>query len=106
MRDDDIAQAGGRDLVSELDSMKLRIAQLERAVLRPGVPELEGERGRWLPVKTVSIDTGYSESCLRKWAKDGLIATRMVGGRKWIDVDSLPERARVRICGLAALDEH
>jgi hypothetical protein len=83
---------------SEQDRFESIIAEFKRdnAALRLRVAELEGkQQEHWMPLK--SADRGpYSYNAVRRWAARGLIKARHVGGRVFVEADSLRQFMALR----------
>jgi hypothetical protein len=69
---------------------------IDNAVLRQRVAELESKHvEHWVPLK--SADRGlYSYSTALRWANRGLVRTKRVGGRLFVDSTSLREFMAMR----------
>src|SRR5450432_2007252 len=87
-----------RQSQSERDRFESIIAEFKRdnAALRQRVIELEGkQQEHWIPLK--SADRGpHSYNTIRRWAERGLIKTRHVGGRVFVEADSLRQFMAMR----------
>ena len=83
---------------SEQDRFESILAKFKRdnAALRQRVAELEAKSvEKWMPLK--SADRGpHSYNTIRRWAKRGLIKTRYVGGRVFVEADSLRQFMAMR----------
>ena len=83
---------------TENDRFQSILAKFERdnAALRAKVAELEAKSvEKWIPLK--SADRGaHSYNTIRRWAERGLIKTRHVGGRVFVEADSLRQFMAMR----------
>ena len=73
----------------EIDKLQSIVAKFKRDndALRQRVAELEGSE-HWIPLK--SADRGpHSYNTARRWAADGDIKSRHVGGRVYVEVNDL-----------------
>jgi hypothetical protein len=83
---------------TENDRLQSILAKFKRdnAALRQRVAELEAKSvEKWIPLK--SADRGpHSYNTIRRWAERGLIKTRHVGGRVFVEADSLRQFMAMR----------
>jgi hypothetical protein len=83
---------------SERDRFESIIAEFKRdnATLRQRVAELEAKSvEKWIPLK--SADRGeYTYNSVRRWAADGVIKKKHVGGRVFVEADSLRQFMAMR----------
>jgi hypothetical protein len=83
---------------SEQDRFESILAKFERdnAALRQRVAELEAKNSEhWVPLKSADRGT-FSYNSIRRWAERGLIRTRHVGGRVFVEADSLRQFMAMR----------
>jgi hypothetical protein len=69
---------------------------IDNAALRARVAELEGKQQEcWVPLK--SADRGeYTYNSVRRWAADGVIKKKHVGGRIFVEANNLAEFLAMR----------
>jgi hypothetical protein len=83
---------------SERDKFESILAKFKRdnAMLRQRVAELEGKQQEcWVPLK--SADRGeYTYNSVRRWAADGVIKKKHVGGRIFVEANNLAEFLAMR----------
>jgi hypothetical protein len=83
---------------TEINRLQMILDKFTRdnAALRAKVAELEGKRQeRWVPLK--SADRGaHSYNTIRRWAADGTIKTKHVGGRVYVEANDLAKFLAMR----------
>jgi hypothetical protein len=83
---------------SERDRFESIIAEFKRdnAALRQRVAELEAKSvEKWIPLKSADRGT-HSYNTVRRWAVDGVITSKHVGGRVFVDANNLAEFLAMR----------